>query len=267
MLSAYKCLGERGRRSAVESSICKRITHSFCVKIKYKIFCWPTCLIPYNPLFWSCASKSRVIPGVDPAFPRVMQEVYPSGKRPQLFGTRTPIATNGPPAAARPCCCWPARVGARRGVRSTPKWLNSSVLNVLALSRLRPALPSSQPVSRRGKATRQGRIASICRPDHPGSCPRIRMGATGRCNGGNTDPRKRNITLNIWMRRVQPPSTKSNKGTPCHIGAFVVYSSGDALIRPLRGGDRDQSSRGVCPSRTGRCAPLCSCNNVWGCWG
>ena len=241
MLSFYKCLGERGCRSAVESSICKRITHSFCVKIKYKIFCWPTCLIPYNPLFWSCASKSRVIPGVDPAFPRVMQEVYPSGKRPQLFGTRTPIATNGPPAAARPCCCWPARVGARRGARSAPKWLGSFALNVVALnvvalSRLCPALPSSRLASRRGTAVRRGTIASIGRPNRPGSRPQIWTGVTGRCNRGNMDPRKRNIMLNIWMCHERPPSSKSDAGTPFRIGAFVVSSSGNALIWPLWGG-------------------------------
>ena len=161
-----------------------------------------------------------------------MQEGYPSGKRPRSFGTRTPITTNGPPAAAGPRRCRPARVGARRGARSAPKWLDGSALDVVALdvvalSRSRPALPSSRPASRCGAAARRGTIASVGRPDRLGSRPRR--------NRGNVDPRKRNITLNIWMRRERPPLTKSDAGTPCRIGAFVVDSSGDASIRPLWG--------------------------------
>ncbi len=139
MLSAYKCLSERGCRSAVESSISKRITHSSCVKIRYNIFSWPACFIPCNPLFRSCALKPRVIPGADPASPCVMQEGYPSGKHPRLFGTCTPITTNGPPAMARPHFCRPAGVGARRGARSALKRLDSSALDVIALLRLCPA--------------------------------------------------------------------------------------------------------------------------------
>jgi hypothetical protein len=172
-------------------------------------------------------------------------------KRLQLFGMHTPIAANGPPAVAGPRRRWPARVRARHGARSTPKRLDGSALNVVALSRLHPALPSSQLASHHGAAAWQGMIASVRRPDCPRSRPLIWMGVTGRHNGGNTDPRKRNITPNIWMHREQPPSTKFNAGTPCCIGAFVVDSSSDASIRPLRGGDRGQSSPGVRPSRTG----------------
>jgi hypothetical protein len=82
----------------------------------------------------------------------------------------------------------------------------------------------------------RGMIVSVGRPNRPGSRPRIWTGATSCRNGGNTDPRKRNIKLNIWMRREQPLSTKSNVGTPCRIGEFVIDTLGDALIRPLRGG-------------------------------
>jgi hypothetical protein len=105
-----------------------------------------------------------------------MQEEYPSGKRPPSFGTRTPITANGSPAAAGPRRRRPARVGVRRGARSAPKWLDGSALDVVALdvvvlSRSRPALPSSRLASGRGAAAREGTIALSAAPIAPAHAP------------------------------------------------------------------------------------------------
>ncbi len=135
-------------------------------------------MIPCNPLYFRYASKPRVISGVDPASPRLMQEGYPSGKRPQLFGMRTSITTNNPPARPGPVAA--GRPGSGRGVEQgappSGSAVSPSTLLPSTLSRCLDCAPPFHPPDWRPAAAQPcggERLHPSAAPIAPAHAPRF----------------------------------------------------------------------------------------------